>query len=313
MNRLASRSFLVLAPIACLGAIALVLARSPEQKPTPKPAEASPMEIDPAEAARAGESRIDNGLGMAFRRCPSGSFRMGVGRGSTRVTIRRGYWMGQAEVTQSQWRRVMGSTLREQRAKDPGQPRPLGDGSMRDHVGEGPDHPIYFVSHAEAVEFCRKLTDEERKAGRLPEGFEYRLPTEAQWEFACRSGTSTATAFGDALGGLDANFDGSKPYRGAAIGPYLKETTPAGRYPANPWGLLDMHGNVWEWCLDGYLEALPGGVDPLGPSTSPRRSYRGGCWHNPGALCLSATRGWGEPGDRGSGLGFRVALVPLGP
>jgi formylglycine-generating enzyme len=306
MNRFAARSLLLAIPIVCL-AIALYLARSPEPKPI---AEGPPMEIDPAEAAHAGESRDDNALGMKFRRCPPGSFRMGRERNSVRVTLRRGFWMGQFEVTQAQWRQVMGVTLREQRAKDPSQPRPLGDGSTRDHAGEGPDHPIYFVSYDDAGKFCRKLTEEERKAGRLPEGLEYRLPTEAQWEFACRAGTSTATAFGDRLGGLDANFDGSKPYNGAAAGPYLKETTPVGRYPANAWGLHDMHGNVWEWCLDGHVEALPGGTDPLGPLTSASRSYRGGCWHNPGFLCLSTARGWGKPDNRGSGLGFRVALVP---
>ena len=289
----------------------LVLGCSPAKTP-PKPIDDRPaMEIDPVEATHAGEPRVDNGAGMAFRRCPTGSFLMGQGRGAVRVGLTRVYWMGEREVTQSQWLRVMGATLREQRARDPGQPRPLGDGSTRDHVGEGPDHPIYFVNHHEAAGFCRKLTEQERAAGRLPEGLEYRLPTEAEWEFACRAGTSTATAFGDGLGAGSANFDGSKPYRGAAVGPYLRETTPTGRYPANAWGLLDMHGNVWEWCLDGYADALPGGRDPLGALSSTRRSYRGGCWHNPGSLCLSTSRGWGGPEDRGSGLGFRVALAPV--
>ena len=325
ISRFARRS-LVFAVIPLAGlAIYLNLARWPEPAlPEPKPpataaeepiAVGPTMEVDPAEAAHAGESRDDNGLGMKFRRCPPGSFLMGRGKGSARVTLRRVFWMGQTEVTQSQWKRLMGLTLREQRAKDPGQPRPLGDGSKRDHAGEGPDHPIYFINFADASEFCRKLTDEERQAGRLPDGLEYRLPTEAQWEFACRAGTSTATAFGDALGSLQANFDGSKPYGDAAVGPYLKEITPVGRYPANAWGLHDMHGNLWEWCLDGYQETLPGDVDPVGVPSSSRRSYRGGCWHNPGILCLSTDRGWGpaESDGRGSGMGFRVALVPADP
>jgi formylglycine-generating enzyme required for sulfatase activity len=229
------------------------------------------------------------------------------------VTLRHGFWMGKYEVTQAQWKQVMGTTVREQRSRDLGQPRPVGDGTTRDHVGEGPDHPVYYTSHADAEEFCLKLTEAERKASRLESRWEYRLPTEAQWEFACRAGTTTATAFGDQLSSTQANFDGTKPFNGAPTGPYLHETTPVGRYPANGWGLHDMHGNVWEWCQDGFTDAPGGGDDPVAAPSSSRRTYRGGCWHNPGLLCLSTRRGWGEVGDRGSGLGFRVTLVEAGP
>jgi formylglycine-generating enzyme required for sulfatase activity len=228
------------------------------------------------------------------------------------VTISHGFWMGKFEVTQAQWQSVMGMTQREQRAKDPDQPRPVGDGTERDHVGEGPDYPIYYTSHADAEEFCRRITEAERKAGRLESGWEYRLPTEAQWEFACRAGTTTATAFGDKLSGNEANFNGSKPYNGAPKGPYLHETTPVGRYQANGWGLHDMHGNVWEWCRDGFTDNPVGGTDPLEKASSTRRTYRGGSWHNPGVLCMSEARAGGEVSDRGSSLGFRVALVSTG-
>jgi formylglycine-generating enzyme required for sulfatase activity len=279
------------------------------------------MQIDASDLARAGRERDDNGLGMIFCECPPGTFQMGLvadraarsaGSAPVSVTLGHGFWIGKFEVTQAQWQRVMGANLREQRAKDPGQPRPVGDGTTRDHVGEGPDYPIYYTSHAEAEEFCRRLTEAEWGADRLGRDWAYRLPTEAQWEFACRAGTTTASAFGDRLSSTQANFDGSHPYNGAPAGPYLHETTPVGRFPANGWGLHDMHGNVWEWCRDGFTETPHGGADPLKATSSSRRTYRGGCWHNPGVLCLSTSRGWGDIGDRGSGLGFRVALVPIG-
>jgi formylglycine-generating enzyme len=270
---------------------------------------------------QAGELRGDNGLEMKLCWCPPGAFRMGSAPGELsraesqdplRVVLSRGFWMGKFEVTQSQWRKVMGLNLREQRAKDPDQPRPVGDGTMRDHVGEGPDHPIYFVSHVEAEEFCRRMTESERTAGRLAARWEYRLPTEAQWEYACRAGTRSATPFGDRLGSAQANFDGTHPYDGAPQGPFLRETTPVGRYIGNAWGLHDMLGNVWEWCRDGYAPKLAGGVDPPGPSAAPKRVFRGGCWHDPGSnLRSGGPRHSGLPEtQRGSGLGFRVALVP---
>jgi formylglycine-generating enzyme len=253
------------------------------------------MRIDPDDLARAGRERNDNGLHMKFCWCSPGTFHMGrLPEPYSRfqeftpvaVTLRDGFWMGRYEVTQAQWLHVIGLTLREQRARDPSQPRPVGDGSTRDHVGVGPDHPIYFTSYDEVEEFCRRFTEAERGAGRLEPGWEYRLPTEAQWEYACRAGTTTATAFGDGLDGTQANFDGTKPFGDAPTGPYLHETTPVGRYPANAWGLHDMHGNVWEWCRDGFTATPGGGTGSLEEPTSPRRIYRGGCWHNPGALCL---------------------------
>jgi formylglycine-generating enzyme required for sulfatase activity len=254
---------------------------------------------------------------MPFRYCPAGTFLMGdtdrrsSGRGPVRVTISQGFWMGRHEVTQGQWREVMGRTLREQRAQDPRQPRPVGDGTMREHVGEGPEHPIYYVSHVEAESFCRAMTEAERAAGRLPQGWSYRLPTEAQWEYACRAGTTTATAFGDSLDSTRANFDGRYPYH-AAEGPFLRETTPGGTYPPNAWGLCDMHGNVCEWTRDAYSESLPGGDDPIVLDAGPMRVFRDGGWDLRGFQCLSAHRSWGPTDTRGSGLGFRVALVPDG-
>ena len=138
----------------------------------------------------------------------------------------------------------MGLNLREQRAKDPDQPRPVGDVTMRDHVGEGPDHPIYFVSHADAEEFCRGMTESEHTADQLAAGWEYWLPTEAHGNMPAAPRTNSATPFGERLGSAKANFDGTRPYNGAPQGPFLRETTPVGRYRGNAWGLHDMLGNV---------------------------------------------------------------------
>jgi formylglycine-generating enzyme required for sulfatase activity len=172
---------------------------------------------------------------------------------------------------------------------------------------------MYYVSHDEAVEFCRRLTDSERRARRLPSGWEYRLPTEAEWEYACRAGETKATAFGDKLSSREANFDGNLPYNGAAKGPDLQATTPVGKYPANEWKLCDMHGNVWEWCQDWYDSKLVGGINPRGPSTATNRVFRGGSWNREGRICRSALRGSNDSAIRFDFVGFRVARVPAGP
>ncbi len=253
--------------------------------------------------------REDNALKMKLCWCPPGSFRMGSERdeperrddeGPVNVTLSRGFWMGKHEVTQSQWQMVMGTTVEHQETK----------GTYRGLAGTGPDHAMYFVNHTEAEEFCRKLTENERRAGRLSAFWEYRLPTEAQWEYACRAGTTTATAFGDQLSSLNANFNGDLPYNKAAKGPNLREVTPVGRYRPNPWGLYDMHGNVREWCRDGYAEQLTAGVDPLGPSGASARVLRDGSWYLPGGNCRSSSRSSIAPGYRDSSLGFRAALAP---
>jgi formylglycine-generating enzyme required for sulfatase activity len=284
--------------------------------PNERPPEGPPMRIAPEELARAGRERSDNGLGMTFCWCPPGSFHLGrlldYRKYPVTVTFPQGFWMGKYEVTQAQWQQVMMLTLREQRARDPQQPRPVGDGTMRDHVGEGPDYPIYFTSHSDAEAFCRKLNEAERAAGRLEPGWEYAIPTEAQWEYACRAGTTTATAFGDRLSSTQANFDGTKPLKDAPIGPYLHETTPVGSYPPNAWGLHDMHGNLLEWCLYGNERAPAGASGPLGKPKATRWVIRGGCWHDPGAYCVSRSGSEARFDGRGSGLGFRVALVPAG-
>jgi formylglycine-generating enzyme required for sulfatase activity len=229
------------------------------------------------------------------------------------VRIGRGFWMGKYEVTQGQWQKVMGRTLPEQRLMDPKQPRPLGDNSKRDHAGLGPEYPIYFASYGEAQEFCARLTEDERRAGRLGPEWAYGLPTEAQWEFACRAGTATATAFGDRLGSAQANFDGATPFNEAPTGPFLRETKPVGSYPANGWGLHDMHGNLWEWCRDVARIPSRFRTDPFQRPSTLERAARGGCWYEPGQHCLSTSRISLPTLARGSGLGLRVGLFTTEP
>ena len=137
----------------------------------------------------------------------------------------------------------------------------------------------------------------------------YTLPTEAQWEYACRAGTTTPFHFGDSLSSNQANFDGNYPY-GAEKGPYLERTTPVGTYAPNAWGLYDMHGNVWEWCYDWYGEYTAGdAADPHGPETGSDRVVRGGAWDIYAQFCRSACRFRFDPGRRYRILGFRVAAV----
>ena len=174
---------------------------------------------------------------------------------------------------------------------------------------------MYNVNCPEAEAFCRKLTERGRQVGDLPTGWEFRLPTEAQWEYACRAGTTTATAFGDRLSSKQANFQG-RPYNGAEEGPSLKRAARVGSYPANAWGLHDMHGNVVEWCRDWYHAKLPGGEDPDLSSAGENerdgtysRCRRGGAWTDDGWASRSAFRQRFEPERRSDHIGFRVAVV----
>ena len=185
-------------------------------------------------------------------------------------------------------------------------------------AGEGGDLPVYAINFAEAEVFCRRLTAMSRSSGELPADWEFRLPTEAQWEYACRAGTATATSFGDTLSSKQANFQG-KPYNGAEEGPSLKRVAPVGSCPANRWGLHDMHGNVFEWCRDWYHARLPGGMDPdlysagatamVNSDGSVSRVRRGGCWADEGWPCRSAFRLRFEPDRRHDHIGFRIVAV----
>jgi formylglycine-generating enzyme required for sulfatase activity len=231
---------------------------------------------------------------------PPGEPERRPGEDPVAVTLTRGFWVGKYEVTQGQWRRVVGAF----------------PGKLT--AGAGDDFPVYDITFAEAEGFCRTLTEKARAAGALPPAWEFCLPTEAQWEYACRAGTTTATAFDDRLSSQQANFQG-KPYNGAAPGPSLKRAAPVGSYPANPWGVHDMHGNVFEWCRDWHHAKLPGGVDPdlssarttamVSRTDSVSRVRRGGCWADEGWPCRSAFRLRFEPERRHDHIGFRVVAV----
>jgi sulfatase modifying factor 1 len=209
-----------------------------------------------------------------------GTFTMGQERLAMpvhQVTLTNGFYLGKYEVTQAQWQRVMGS--------DPSE-------------FKGADRPVETVTWTQAVEFCEKLTETERRAGRLPAGMAYQLPTEAQWEYACRAGTTTAYSWGDSISSKNANF-----------GRVFGGTTPVGKYPANPWGFHDMHGNVWEWCADWFGTYPRGSVtNPEGPASGSRRVERGGSWDIGGTYLRSAKRYNYNPSYRYDALGFRVGF-----
>lgn len=204
------------------------------------------------------------------------------------VTISRGFWMGAYEVTQAEYLAVMGIN-------------PSGfKGSL--------SLPVETVSWYNATNYCGKLTQRERGAGRIATNSVYRLPTEAEWEYACRAWTSTRYSHGD-----DPDYSELSKYAW-----YDQDsdasTHPVGQKLPNPWGLYDMHGNAAEWCQDRY-GAHPGGIatDPQGPATGSERVAHSGLWFRPSTYCRSAFRRGIAPDFASDGLGFRVVLAPGQP
>jgi formylglycine-generating enzyme required for sulfatase activity len=232
--------------------------------------------------------------------CPPGTFTMGsptteVGRQADRedehnVSLTKGFYLGKYEVTQAQYMAVIGT--------NPSQFNATGNGNR----------PVEKVNWTEAVAFCTQLTTQEQAAGRLPAGWAYVLPTESQWEYACRAGTTTRFSWGDSIASTNANYNWDG---GANDGNDFKQTRDVGQYAANPWGFFDMHGNVWEWTADWYQAAYPSGnpvVDPTGPASGSYRVKRGGSWDNGGTDLRSTRRHGTSPGNRNYGMGFRVGF-----
>jgi formylglycine-generating enzyme required for sulfatase activity len=209
----------------------------------------------------------------------------------TMVTLTRGFWIGKFEVTQQQIVSLTGTN---------------------NAIFVADNLPVDFLSWNIATNYCDTLTASERAAGRIPAGYRYRLPTEAEWEYACRAGTTTAVGVGSgtSLSSAQADFDGGFPYGGAPTDVFRYSTTPGGTFAPNAWGLYDMHGNVSEWCLD-YYGPYPGGAvtNPTGPSTGTNRVLRGGNYASPGKNCRSARRDNRSPTLRNFGQGFRVVLA----
>jgi uncharacterized protein (TIGR02996 family) len=256
---------------------------------------------------------VVNAIGMRLALIPPGRFRMGSPSSETHrreyegplheVEITRPFYLGVFPVTQAQWQAVMGS--------NPSYFSATGDGKVQVKGMDTSSFPVETVSWEDAHVFLERLSalPEEVKSGRR-----YRLPTEAEWEYCCRSGASSSTAFhfGDSLTFTQANFNGQEPYGAAEKGPLPGRTCLVGSYRPNALGLYDMHGNVWEWCLDWVDERYYGACpaqDPPGPSHGSYRVLRGGGWWYDGRYCRSAFRGLNSPEHRHHDSGLRVVAV----
>lgn len=258
----------------------------------------------------AGQVRDDNALNMRLVWCPPGFVTMeqvevngeNIVTGKTPVNafVSHGFWLGKFEVTQAEWKQVMET--------EPWKGQNGQKGVLK-FVQEGDNFPATLVTWHDAMSYCQKFTERERAAGRLNDDWEYSLPTEAQWERACRARTDTRFSFGDdelKLGDyewfeVNASNAGERYAHGV------------GQKKPNPWRLHDMHGNVEEWCRDEYSRQLPGGRDPEGKGVKiePSRVLRGGAWDRPAIYCTSAIRMGILPKVARANMGFRVALTPV--
>ncbi|MES2468107.1 MAG: formylglycine-generating enzyme family protein [Verrucomicrobiota bacterium] len=316
------------------------------------------VEAENSNPEKPGQTRSDNGVKMILHYCPPGTFLMGSPEDEPardayetqhKVTLTEGFWMAETEVTQGQWQQVMNLSLQAQARKMladetlypfNGKQITLRE-SLKTTGGEkivesavaatSPNIPVYYVSWDDAVEFCLQLTLGEQHADRLPKGWKYALPTEAQWEYACRAGTTTSTYAGPMkiLGENNAPIldkiawyggNSSVGYKGAgwetlkwphqAHPGKVAGPRRVGQKQANAWGLRDMLGNVYEWVSDFSTVCGPEDVtDPTGPDTGRNHPYRGGAWNHYASMSRCAKSFEAPPTYRVHHLGFRVVMV----
>lgn len=226
-----------------------------------------------------------------MRWMPSGSFQMGSPENEAErkedeilhpVTLTQGYWLADTACTQNLWLAVMGENPSD----------------FTDDL----NNPVNRVSWNDCQQFFEKANE------RLPDDFKLRFPTEAEWEYACRANTQTVFSWGDRLSTEQANYDGNNPYHKGKKGEYRKRVVDVLQFQVNPWGLYQMHGNVWEWCSDWLGEyAIDDNVDPQGVSEGQSRVLRGGSWISYGRYLRSANRYANGPVFRNFNVGFRLA------
>lgn len=231
-----------------------------------------------------------NSIGMKFVWVPPGGFMMGSpkeekGRGINetqhKVTLTKGFYMGVHAVTQEQWKEIRGNNPSKFKGEK--------------------NLPVETVSWEDCQEFIKKLREKDKKP--------YRLPTEAEWEYASRAGTTTPFHFGETISTDQVNYNGIFIYGDGKKGVNREKTTPVGSFPANAWGLHDMHGNVYQWCQDWFGDYPQKDlVDPQGPDSGKYRVVRGGSWYYTPVLCRSAYRSRLEPGLRRDTFGFRLCF-----
>jgi formylglycine-generating enzyme required for sulfatase activity len=268
-----------------------------------------------ASQAAASAKPLENSIGMRLVLIPAGEFEMGASESEEgsriderpvhRIRVSRPFYLGTYEVTQEEYKKVMGL--------NPSFFSSDGEGRLKVEGVDTRRLPVENISWEDGVAFCKKLSElpAEQQAGRV-----YRLPTEAEWQYACRAGTKTPFHYGSALGAADANINGNFPYGGAARGAFLGRTTPVGSYKPNSFGLYDMHGNVGELTADWYArfyykDSPP--VDPMGPEAGADRVVSGGSWGTDAARCRSAFRRSNAPSGKASYFGVRIACsVPSG-
>ena len=248
----------------------------------------SATSIVPKSAVEAKINGTTNSIGMEFVEIPTGEFKMGEGGNAVAVTLTRPFLLGKYEVTQEQFKKVMN--------KEPW----VGE----QEVQMCASNAASYMDWNEATMFCQRLTEVEHESNLLSRSDSYRLPTEAEWEYACRAGTTTAFSFGDD----ESKLGDYAWFKGNTVDAAEQYAHKVGLKKPNPWGLHDMHGNVWEWCSDLYAEDLAGGVNPSGPPESFRHVGRSGSWSDLLNDCRSSYRGNGaDATKRVSILGFRVA------